>query len=309
MTEVEIKKILKGIGAEQASLPTRYLYDNLGGILFEAITELPKYNATRDELDIFREKLDEIAEVLPDKACLIDLGAGSCRKAAHVIPSLRPSRYVAVDLPSDFFVQSVTSLENKFPDLTVNTITADFSDGFQVDLVRKLQGKKCKQEPLVYFYPGSTIGNFKPDDSMNFLKNLKADGILIGVDLIKPTEVLLAAYNDSLGVTAAFNRNALLHLNRDLGTNFDVESWGHEAIYNDKQSRIEMYLVSLKDQIVESSHGEITFKKDQTIHTENSYKFTIDSFSEILSQAGYSNLNSFVHSTKRYAMFTATKGL
>ena len=309
MTEVEIKKVLNGIRAEKASLPTRYLYDNLGGILFEAITELPKYNATRDELDIFREKLDEIAEVLPEKACLIDLGAGSCRKAAHVIPSLQPSRYVAVDLPSDFFVQSVNSLENKFPDLTVNSLSVDFSNGFQVDLVRKLQGNSSNQEPLVYFYPGSTIGNFKPDESMNFLKNLKADGILVGVDLVKPPEVLLAAYNDTLGVTAAFNRNALLHLNRDLGTNFNVELWGHEAIYNDKKSRIEMYLVSLKDQIIESSHGEIAFKKDQTIHTENSYKFTIDSFSEILSQAGFDNLNSFVHSTERYAMFTATKDL
>ena len=309
MTEVEIKKILNGIGAEQASLPTRYLYDNLGGILFEAITELPKYNATRDELDIFREKLDKIAEVLPENACLIDLGAGSCRKAAQVIPGLQPSRYVAVDLPSDFFVQSVTSLENKFPDLIVNSLTVDFSNGFQVDLVRKLQGDSCSQEPLVYFYPGSTIGNFNPDDSMNFLKNLKADGILVGVDLIKSPEVLLDAYNDSLGVTAAFNRNALLHLNRDLGTNFNVDLWGHQAIYNDKQSRIEMHLVSLKDQIIESSHGEISFKKDQTIHTENSYKFTIESFSEILNKAGFNNLNSFVHSTNRYAMFTATKDL
>ena len=218
------------------------------------------------------------------------------------------SRYVAVDLPSDFFVQSVSSLENKFPDLTVNSLSVDFSNGFQVDLVREIQGNSSELEPLVYFYPGSTIGNFTPDDSMNFLKNLKADGILVGVDLVKSPDVLLAAYNDSLGVTAAFNRNALLHLNRDLGTNFDVELWGHEAIYNDKQSRIEMHLVSLKDQIIESSHGEIAFKKDQTIHTENSYKFTVDSFSDILSQAGFDNLNSFVHSTNRYAMFTATKG-
>ncbi len=306
MTEVEIKKILNGIRAEQASLPTRYLYDNLGGILFEAITELPKYNATRDEFDIFEENINEIAEVLPDKSCLIDLGAGSCRKAAHVIPSLQPARYVAVDLPSDFFIQSVNSLENKFPDLTVNSLSVDFSNGFQVDLIRKLQGKSSHKEPLVYFYPGSTIGNFKPDESMNFLKTLRADGILVGVDLIKSPDVLLAAYNDSLGVTAAFNRNALLHLNRDVGTNFDVELWGHEAIYNDEKSRIEMYLVSLKDQIVDSSHGKISFKKHQTIHTENSYKFTVDSFSEILSQAGFNNLNSFVHSTERYAMFTAT---
>jgi dimethylhistidine N-methyltransferase len=309
MSQVDIKEILEGFKGEQASLPTRYLYDNLGGILFEAITELPKYNATRDELDIFEENINEIADVLPDKSCLIDLGAGSCRKAAHVIPSLQPARYVAVDLPSDFFVQSVTSLENKFPDLTVNSLSLDFSSGFQVDLVRKLQGKSSDSEPLVYFYPGSTIGNFKPKESMNFLKNLRADGILVGVDLVKSPEVLLAAYNDTLGVTAAFNRNALLHLNRDLGTNFDVELWGHEAIYNDKKSRIEMHLVSLKDQIIESSHGEINFKKDQTIHTENSYKFTIDSFSEILSQAGFDNLNSFVHSTKRYALFTATKDL
>ncbi|OUW00621.1 MAG: L-histidine N(alpha)-methyltransferase [Betaproteobacteria bacterium TMED156] len=309
MTEVEIKKILNGIKADKASLPTRYLYDNLGGILFEAITELPKYNATRDELDIFRDKLDEIAEVLPDNACLIDLGAGSCRKAAHVIPSLQPSRYIAVDLPSDFFVQSVSSLENKFPHLTVNSLSLDFSQGFKVEQVRKLQGKNSNQEPLVYFYPGSTVGNFNPDESMKFLKDLSADGILIGVDLIKPPEVLLAAYNDKLGVTAAFNRNALLHLNRDLGTNFDVELWGHEAIFNDEKSRIEMHLVSLENQIVESSHGEILFRKGQTIHTENSYKYTVDSFKAILDSAGYNNLNSFVHSSERYAMFTATKDL
>lgn len=307
--KVDTKRILEGFKAEQASLPTRYLYDNLGGILFEAITELPKYNATRDELDIFKENINEIADVLPDNSCLIDLGAGSCRKAAHVIPSLQPSRYVAVDLPSDFFVESVSSLEHKFPDLTVNSLSVDFSNGFQVDLVREIQGASREIEPLVYFYPGSTIGNFKPDESMKFLKNLGADGILVGVDLVKSPEVLLAAYNDTLGVTAAFNRNALLHLNRDLGTNFNVELWGHEAIYNHEKSRIEMHLVSLKDQIVESSHGEINFKKDQTIHTENSYKFTVDSFSDILSQAGFNNLNSFVHSTERYAMFTATKDI
>ncbi len=304
MSEFEIKRILRGITGEKPWVPTRYLYDNLGGVLFEAITELPKYKATRDEFDIFKENLDEIAKILPNNSCLIDLGAGSCRKAARVIPSIQPARYVPVDLPSDFFVQSVAVMENKFPNLKINKLTVDFSSGFTSDLIKNIQGDSHKKEPLVYFYPGSTIGNFKPSESLEFLKNLEADAVFVGVDLIKPKEDLLDAYNDSLGVTAAFNKNALLHLNKELGTNFDVERWGHEAIFNDEKSRIEMHLVSLEDQTVNSSYGQIKFKKNQTIHTENSYKFTIESFKEILVKAGFDNLTSFVHPSKRYAIFT-----
>ena len=306
MCENELKRIIDGLKIRNPLLPTKFLYDNLGSILFEAITHLPQYNATRDELDLYKEQMPVIAEKLPKNACLVDLGAGNCKKAEQVIQFLLPKQYVAVDLPSDFFSKSVLNFKKKFPEVTVNSVNLDFSNGFSSKLLKKFL-KDSLNEPLVYFYPGSTIGNFTPEYSIKFLRNLSADGILIGVDLMKPVEILLEAYDDNVGVTSAFNKNCLVHFNRVAQTNFDIKNWKHEARFNDKESRVEMHLVSVKDQIINSPLGEISFRKNQTIHTENSYKYTVSSFSKILKKAGFTSINSFVHSTKRYALFTALR--
>ena len=259
MTEVEIKKILNGIEAEQASLPTRYLYDNLGGILFEAITELPQYNATRDELDIFREKLDRIAERID---CAENKTVGRNCECLSLVVNLCMHKFGL-----SFLMCVLSAHFTLAQTLVINEISSEnFSNSLDED-------GDSSDWFEIYNYGDSDVQLENWGVSDNLEESFKwvfpeveieADGILVGVDLIKSPEVLLDAYNDSLGVTAAFNRNALLHLNRDLGTNFNVDLWGHQAIYNDKQSRTEMHLVSLKDQIIESSHGEIAFKKDQT---------------------------------------------
>ncbi|OUV02648.1 MAG: hypothetical protein CBC42_07735 [Betaproteobacteria bacterium TMED82] len=305
--DMEKINYLEGLKNPNPTIPTKLLYDDLGGVLFEAITKLPEYKVTRDEYELLDKEKEMIVNELPSNACMIDLGAGSCQKAAYIIPQLKPIRYIPVDLASDFFSHSVSKLKNKFRELEIKSIEADFSTDFNTGMVKDIQGENFKSEPTVYFFPGSTIGNFRPDIGINFLRNLNADFILIGVDLVKPLDDLMGAYNDSLGVTSAFNKNILLHFNRLAKTNFDIRFWRHDVRFNVRESRIEMHLVATSDQKVASPQGSIFFKKGKSIHTENSYKYTVQGFTELLEEAGFDNLKSFVTPTERYALFTGSK--
>jgi dimethylhistidine N-methyltransferase len=281
-TNVIRDELLAGLCAPQASSSPKYLYDALGSRLFEAICELPEYYPTRTEAAIFERHGAEIAESVGAGATLIDLGAGNCAKAARLFPLLAPSQYVPIDISADFLNDAVVRLGREFPHIAMLALGMDFSSTLA------LPGGVGTSHRL-FFYPGSSIGNFHPDEALAFLRRLHAAGgdLLIGVDLVKDRAVLDAAYDDALGVTASFNLNLLNHLNRLLGADFILREWRHRGFFNPQLSRIEMHLEARRDVVVRWNGGERRFGEGERIHTENSYKYTPDSFADLLREAGY----------------------
>ena len=307
MKEIEKKEIIDNLRASQATLPVKLLYDNLGGKLFDAITATEEYTPTKDELSVFSENLEKIKAILPNSICLIDLGAGSCFKAEKVLPVLNPSCYLAVDLPSEFFMNSVNRLSSIFPEKNILSLEIDFTEGLTNDLIDTTISKAGTNLAKTIFFPGSTIGNFSPVAASKFLSSFGNDFLIIGIDLLKTAIELEKAYDDALGVTAAFNKNVLLNLNRQVGTNFDVTRWSHKAIFNSEKSRVEMHLVAKEDQSIECPYGKISFSAEKSIHTENSYKYTVESFSKLLSDVSYTDISKFVHPNNSYAVFLAKR--
>lgn len=299
-------ELAAGLLLSQPHVSPKYLYDALGARLFEAITELPEYTPTRQEAEIFAQSMPAIVGGLPSGACLIDLGAGSCRKAARVIPVLQPLQYLAVDISVEFMGNCLEALRREFPGLAVEGLGIDFSQGLSAEAIDAMVPS---DRPRVYFYPGSSIGNFHPSEAQDFLRGLVRDGgaqgLIIGVDMVKDPAALEVAYDDPLGVTAAFNLNMLLHLNRRLGSNFDICDWQHRAVFNASESRIEMHLVARRDLSVAWPGGARSFAQGQWIHTENSYKYTVDSFSALLAGAGYTVMGVFQDARKGFAVFVA----
>lgn len=278
-------ELIAGLLAPQAFTSPKYLYDALGSRLFQAICELPEYYPTRTEAAIFDAHADEIAHSIGLGATLIDLGAGNCAKAARLFPVLHPAQYVPVDISVDFLAESVDRLQKIFPHIEMTAIGMDFSA--RLDLPAAVRSDK-----RMFFYPGSSIGNFTPAESVAFLRRLRkscqADGgLLIGADLIKDKPVLDAAYDDALGVTASFNLNLLLHLNQLLGADFDVRDWQHRGFFNTELSRIEMHLEARTSLTVQWQGGQRRFERGERIHTENSYKYTPQAFVKLLEQAGF----------------------
>jgi len=281
-------ELLAGLNAVKAFTSPKYLYDALGSRLFEAICELPEYYPTRTEADIFKLHAHAIAQSAGSGTTLIDLGAGNCAKAARLFPSLQPRQYVPIDISVAFLRDALHRLHLQFPDIEMTGIGMDFS----TDL---LLPDSVRSERRLFFYPGSSIGNFSPHEALAFLQRIKRacaedGGLLIGVDLLKEKSILDAAYDDALGVTAAFNLNLLLHLNHLLGTDFDVRGWRHRGFFNEKVSRIEMHLEALSDQTVRWSQGVRSFERGERIHTENSYKYTQRGFTDLLEQAGFKRI-------------------
>ena len=276
---------------EPASAAPKYFYDNLGSHLFEAITELPEYYPTRTEASIFAGHGAQIASAIasgvgrPGGLTLVDLGAGSCVKASRLFPLLEPRRYVAVDISVEFLRDALKRVQREQPGLSVVGVGLDFSKALNLpdDLI---DGRP------VFFYPGSSIGNFTPDEALGFLRRVRerasGGGLLIGVDLVKPHDVLQRAYDDALGVTAAFNLNLLRQLNRLIGSDFEPRQWQHVGLYNDAQSRIEMHLEAREDLTVRWDGVQRRFSAGERIHTENSYKYTIEGFGALLQAAGFS---------------------
>jgi len=239
------RELTEGLLLPQAHCSPKFLYDALGSRLFEAITELPEYYPTRTEAAIFAANAPDMARALPTRATLIDLGAGNCRKAASLFGQFQPQRYVAVDISVHFLQGALECLSRQYPDLEMWGLGADFSSG----LVLPPEIDEAASGPRLLFYPGSSIGNFTPDSALGFLRSVHAacgaeagSGLLIGVDLVKDAGTLEAAYDDALGVTAAFNLNLLLHLNRLLKADFRLRDWRHLARYDTSLHRIEMHL-------------------------------------------------------------------
>ena len=292
-----------GLLAPQAFTSPKYLYDALGSKLFEAICELPEYYPTRTEAGIFRTYLSEIAQAVGVGGTLIDLGAGNCAKAARLFSTLQPTQYVPVDVSVDFLRDAVSQLQQRFPHIVMTGLGLDFSSALDLpDAVRR--------DKRLFFYPGSSIGNFTPDQALAFFHRLRAacdidGGLLIGVDLIKDKAILDAAYDDALGVTAAFNLNLLLHLNQLLGADFKVSDWRHLGFFNAEKNRIEMYLEARADVTVTWPGAQRRFLAGERIHTENSYKYAAQTFVNLLAQAGFGDANLWTDARGWFAVIYA----
>jgi dimethylhistidine N-methyltransferase len=280
-----IAEISAGLLAPQAAVAPKYFYDSLGSKLFEAITELPEYYPTRTEAAIFARHGADMAARIGPGMTLIDLGAGNCAKAASLFPLLQPRHYVPIDISRDFLNGAVEQLRQRFPDIDMTPLALDLAGPFALP-------SEVEPQRRQFFYPGSSIGNFTPHQAIAFLRHVRENvgsdgGLLIGVDLVKDHAVLNAAYDDSIGVTAAFNLNMLRHLNHLAGANFDPALWQHVAFFNAEESRIEMHLEARVAQTVCWQGGEREFARGERIHTENSYKYTRDSFTALLADAGF----------------------
>jgi dimethylhistidine N-methyltransferase len=275
-----------GLAARDAWISPKFLYDSLGSKLFEAICELPEYYPTRTEAAIFAQHGADIARVVGSGSTLVDLGAGNCAKAAGLFPLLHPSQYVAIDISTEFVCESLERLRQRFPHIEMNALGLDFSAGLELpDTVRA--------ENRLFFYPGSSIGNFTPDEAREFLQRVRSQcgpdgGLLIGVDLAKDHAILDLAYDDPLGVTAAFNLNLLRHVNRLIDADFDIRQWRHHGFYNEGERRVEMHLEAKSAQTVRWRGGMRSFAAGERIHTENSYKYRQAEAAGLLEQSGFS---------------------
>ena len=278
-------ELIVGLQMAQATTSPKYLYDALGSRLFEAICELPEYYPTRTEAAIFTQYADQIAASVGIGRTMIDLGAGNCAKAAGLFGVLQPTHYVPVDISVDFLRGAVGNLQQRFPSIEMTGLGVDFSAPFALP-------HNVGPAQRFFFYPGSSIGNFTPTEARAFLHRLALQcgddgGLLVGVDMVKDAALLDAAYDDALGVTAAFNLNLLNHLNQLLEADFDVRQWCHVAFYNPALSRVEMHLEARQDTNVHWRGGSRAFAQRQRIHTESSYKYTPQSFAALLEDAGF----------------------
>jgi len=289
--------------AELASVAPKFFYDRLGSQLFEAITELDEYYPTRTEAAIFQAHGAAMGAAIGSAMTLVDLGAGNCAKASALFPLLEPSRYIAVDISVDFLRDALRRLQREHPQLELAGLGQDFSTA--LDLPAELMGPGA---PL-FFYPGSSIGNFTRGEALGLLGRIRAQadggGLLIGVDLVKAPAVLEAAYDDALGVTAAFNLNALRHLNRLIGSDFEPRQWRHVALFDSALSRIEMHLEARETVAVSWPGGGRRFGAGERIHTENSYKYTVEGFADMLVEAGFAASQHWTDERGWFAVFWA----
>jgi L-histidine Nalpha-methyltransferase len=280
------RDVIAGLSARPKRLSPKYFYDEAGSQLFEQITTLPEYYLTRCELAILKDHADDIAALIPPAAALIEFGSGSTRKARMLLAAAPTiAAYVPIDISSEMLLKETAELKRDFPHLLVLPVEADVTKPFR--LPRAIAGS-----PRVGFFPGSTIGNFELHDAAAFLRHagemLGRDAILIiGVDLIKDAGILNAAYDDDTGVTAKFNLNLLARINRELGGNFDLSAFSHQAFYNSERRRVEIYLASCKRQKVKVAGRSFEFRAGETIHTENSYKYSVESFGAMARGAGW----------------------
>jgi dimethylhistidine N-methyltransferase len=302
-TPAVFAELAAGLQREAASISPKFFYDALGSRLFEAICELPEYYPTRTEAAIFAEHGADMARVVKPGSTLIDLGAGNCAKAASLFPLLHPAQYVPVDISFEFLREAVGHLQQRFPHIEMTGIGLDFSHTLGLpETVRRAQ--------RLFFYPGSSIGNFTPAQALAFLRRVREQceqdgGVLLGVDLVKDSAVLEAAYDDALGVTAAFNLNMLRHVNGLLGSDFDVRQWQHRAFFNEQESRIEMHLEARADVLVRWPGGVRRFGRGERIHTENSYKYRLSAAAGLLEQAGFQVTRSWQDAAGWFAVIHA----
>ena len=284
-TSAFARDVLDDLSQHPKRLSPKYFYDAAGSELFEQITRLPEYYPTRTELSILRDRAGAIAATLPKGAALVEFGAGATTKVRLLLNQCALGAYVPVDISGDFLKAQADVLRQDFPGLDVYPVTADFTAPFTLP-------EAIAAMPKVGFFPGSTLGNFEPHEACGFLRSARdilghGAQMVIGVDLEKDERVLYEAYNDKAGVTARFNLNVLHRINRDLGGNFDLSAFTHRAIYNRDRHRIEMHLISRKSQTVRVLGHSFSFRAGETIHTENSYKYSLERFTALARGSGW----------------------
>lgn len=297
---------IAGLSRRPRTLPCKFFYDERGSQLFQRICDLPEYYVTRAELQILRLQGDNIAETLGDHIELIGLGTGAGTKTQILLQELdHPVVYMPIDISREQLENSCARFRKIFPNLTIFPICADYLELFELPLPRPPSSRS------VIYFPGSTIGNFEPQAAAQFLARLTDlidhdGGLLIGVDLQKDPAVIEAAYNDAAGVTAAFNLNLLARANRELGANFILDKWRHEAIYNRSEGRIEMYLVNDAEQTVQIGEHEFSFGRGERILTEYSYKHTPDGFARLAGKVGFRFQHLWTDTDKLFGLFYFT---
>jgi dimethylhistidine N-methyltransferase len=277
--------VIDDLSQHPKRLSPKYFYDATGSELFEQITLLPEYYPTRTELGILRDRASEVAAIIPEGAALVEFGAGATTKVRLLLEQCAFGAYVPVDISGDFLKAQADALRKDFSALSVYPVAADFTAPFALpDAVRAM--------PKVGFFPGSTLGNFEPHEACAFLRSAreilgKGAQLLIGIDLEKDERQLYAAYNDAAGVTARFNLNVLERINRELGGNFNLSAFTHRAIYNRERHRIEMHLISRTQQTVRVLGRSLSFRAGESIHTECSYKYSLDRFTALARGSGW----------------------
>jgi dimethylhistidine N-methyltransferase len=290
-----IQELHLSLTADAPSISPKFFYDDIGSHLFDVITLLEEYYPTRTEQWIMDAHRDAIADAVGDCDVLLDLGAGNCAKASQLFNSIKPKQYRALDISKEYLEAAVADLQKQFTQIAMRAEA--------IDLSLPMAFPDIAERRKIFFFPGSSIGNYDPVKADQFFANIAHEchgngGLLIGVDLVKDRETLDSAYNDLLGVTAAFNLNILLNVNRITGSNFHLQDWEHVAFFNESQSRIEMHLRARSDvevnfPIYGTTGHVMEFKAGDLIHTENSYKYTQEGFTEKLRRAGFDNIQTW----------------
>ena len=300
-------EVLTGLGSKPKSLSPKFFYDKRGSELFDRICELDEYYPTRTETRILEENAGEIAALCGEDCELIEYGSGSSRKIRILLDALAGDvTYVAIDISREHLLESATELAERYTELEVIAVCADYTQPFPLP-----RPGRSRTGNRVVFFPGSTIGNFNPGQAAEFLSTTarqlgRGGSMLIGVDLKKDERILHAAYNDSQGVTAAFNLNLLTRINREIGADFDPSAFHHCAFYNRAEGRIEMHLVSRREQTVVVDGESIPFSGGESIHTENSYKFSIDEFQDLAGNCGFVPVHVWTDSANLFSLHYLT---
>jgi len=295
--------VVAGLSTREKTLPPKYFYDAAGSELFETIGRTPEYYPTRVETALLQQFASEIATGIPEGAVLVEFGSGASNKTRVILDAApQLAAYVPIDISADALAKAAAALSRDYPKLLVVPVAGDFTDAIRLPVAAHGRVK-------VGFFPGSTIGNFKEAEALRFLRSVRhllGDNsvLLIRADLVKDEATLVAAYNDVEGITARFNKNLLARINRELGGDFDLDAFDHLAIWNAELTRIEMHLVSRADQIVNAAKHTFAFKAGERLHTEDSHKFTTESFADLAAQAGWSVSREWISAAPQFAIFS-----
>jgi dimethylhistidine N-methyltransferase len=300
-----LEDVLAGLSSSPKTLPPKYFYDERGSHLFDAICELPEYYPTRTELAMLKACGSEIASRVGPDAAVVEYGSGSGTKTAVLVEQLRPLAYVAIDIADEQLRSAVSALAVAFPNVRMSALCADYTKRLDLPALDNAVKKR------LVFFPGSTIGNFTVPEALAFLVNARSvagagGAMLVGVDLKKEAAVLHAAYNDAQGVTAAFNLNVLRRINEELGADFDLQAFEHRAFYNAADGRIEMHVVSTREQTVRIGAQTFGFAAGETIHTENSFKYSVAEFQTLAREAGFEPEHCWVDAERLFSIHYLT---
>jgi dimethylhistidine N-methyltransferase len=292
--------VIQGLSASEPYIPPKYFYDEIGSRLFEDICSTEEYYPTRTEVGIIRDNIDDIVNTLGKDCLLIEPGSGDSYKVRLLLDALRPIAYLPIDISRRYLQDEAQKLAAEFTWLNVHAVCADFTGKLELPYHVEAVNK-------VAFFPGSTIGNFLPEQAVTVLREIRmmvgdGGGLLIGVDLQKDSAILNAAYNDKEGFTEKFNKNLLLRINRELGADFDLDQFRHHAFFNEEKHRIEMHLVSLQSQQVTIGDQVFGFEKEQSILTEYSHKYTVEHFQRLAEDAGFCRVKTWLDEQQLFSV-------